>query len=94
MSKHLLVRHEVADFEKWKHHFYAHKNVRLQNGIMDLNILRNSSNKNDVALLFEVKDVDKAKTFTASKELQDLMKEAGVISKPELYFLDPKQTDR
>jgi hypothetical protein len=45
-------------------------------------------NPNKVFLLFEVKDVEKAKEFGASANLGEAMQEAGVVDKPDLYLLD------
>ena len=45
-------------------------------------------NPNEVFLLFEVKDVEKAKEFGASANLREVMQDAGVVDKPDLYFLD------
>ena len=45
-------------------------------------------NPNEVFLFFEVKDVEKAKEFAGSANLREAMQDAGVVDKPDLYFLD------
>jgi hypothetical protein len=40
-----------------------------------------------VFLLFEADDIQKAKEFAASPDLRETMQEAGVIDKPDIYFL-------
>lgn len=84
----MLVIHEVADYKKWKPYFDASKFIRDENGIKKmLHLLREVDDKNDVVIMFEVSDLAKAKAFSGSKELHDIMKMAGVIGIPEIYFL-------
>ena len=87
MSQHMIVRHVVQDFSTWKPHFDAHKNEQQKNGLKLLYLLRNSENKNDITIHFEVADIEKAKQFTQSNNLQEVMQKAGVIGKPEILFL-------
>ena len=43
---------------------------------------------NEVVLLFEAQDVNRAKAFTDSSDLHEKMEEIGVIDKPDIYFLN------
>jgi hypothetical protein len=63
---HLLVRHKVSDFFKWKSAYDAHLPARKEAGLKEEHLLRNMENPNEVFLFFEVKDVEKAKEFGAS----------------------------
>ncbi len=85
---HLLVRHKVSDFSKWKSAYDAHSPARREAGLKEEHLLRNMDNPNEVFLLFEVKDVEKAKEFGASANLREAMQDAGVVDKPDLYLLD------
>jgi len=38
-------------------------------------------------LLFEADDIQKAKEFAVSADLRETMQKAGVIDKPDIYFL-------
>jgi hypothetical protein len=38
-------------------------------------------------LLFEAKDIQKAKEFASSADLREAMQSAGVVDKPDIYFL-------
>jgi hypothetical protein len=57
-------------------------------GLKEEHLLRNLDKPNEVFLLFEVKDVEKAKEFGASANLRDAMQDAGVVDKPDLYLLE------
>ncbi|MBX9805171.1 MAG: hypothetical protein K2Y18_05395 [Alphaproteobacteria bacterium] len=87
MSKHILVRHMVADFPTWKVAFDNHEQQRQKYGLSVVNVLRDSTNQNSVTILLAAQDFEKAKKFTQSDDLRDIMHRAGVISKPEVCFL-------
>ena len=84
---HVLVRHKVADFAKWKTFHDAHLPARQRAGIAEEYLLRNAQNPNEVFVLFKSSDIKKAQEFAGSDDLRDTMKRAGVIDKPDVYFL-------
>jgi heme-degrading monooxygenase HmoA len=84
---HLLIRHKVADFAKWKPVYDAHASAREKAGLKEVYLLRNVDEPNEVILLFSVQDIDKAKAFAASDDLRQAMQKAGVSDKPDVYFL-------
>jgi heme-degrading monooxygenase HmoA len=84
---HMLIRHKVADFAKWKPVYDAHASAREKAGLKEIHLLRNLDNPNEVILLFSVEDIDKAKAFAASDDLRAAMQRAGVSDKPDVYFL-------
>ena len=85
---HMLVRHKVADFSKWKPVYDAHASARQSAGLKEEHLLRNADDPNEVILLFSADDLDKAKAFAASDELRQAMQKAGVSDKPDVYFLE------
>ena len=84
---HMLIRHKVADFAKWKPVYDAHLSVRQKAGLKEEHLFHNADNPNEVLLLFSVEDVDKAKAFSASDDLHQAMEKSGVSDKPDVYFL-------
>jgi len=84
---HMLIRHKVADFAKWKPVYDAHEPSRQNAGLKEEHLLRNADDPNEVILLFSTEDLDKAKAFTASDDLRQEMQKAGVSDKPDVYFL-------
>ena len=84
---HMLIRHKVQDFGKWKPAYDAHQPARAAVGLKDLRLWRNADDPNDIFLLFEAADVAKAKAFAASADLKEKMTSAGVIGRPEIFFL-------
>lgn len=87
MTQYLIVHHPVQDFATWKPHFDAHIEAQHQHGLKLLHLLRNSENKNDITIHFEVADIAKAKQFVESDDLRQVMQKAGVVGTPEFHFL-------
>ena len=84
---HILIRHKVADFAKWKQVYDAHASARQKAGLKEEHLLQGADDPNEVILLFSAEDLDKAKAFTASDDLRQAMQKAGVSDRPDVYFL-------
>jgi hypothetical protein len=84
---HVLIRSKVQDFAKWKIVYDSHLATRKTVGLTERQLLRNADNPNEVVLLFEASDLSKARAFASSTDLRQKMQEAGVVDKPDIYFL-------
>ncbi len=84
----LLIRHKVRDFATWKAGYDGHQPKRNEAGLTEKYLLRSSDDANNVVILFEAQDLERAKTFAASADLREKMEEVGVIDKPDIYFLE------
>ena len=84
---HLIVRHTVQDFAKWKPVYDADRTARQAAGLKDLFLWRNADKPNELVLLFEVSDIAKAKAFTTTPDLKEKMTAAGVLGPPDIVFL-------
>jgi hypothetical protein len=82
-----LIRHKVRDFSAWKKVYDAHAGMRDKAGLAEKFVLRSEDDPNEVIILLEAGDIARAKAFSESKDLHDKMNEAGVIDKPDVYFL-------
>jgi hypothetical protein len=83
----LLVRHKVADYSKWKTAYDGHSPARQKAGLKEEHLLRNIDDPNEVILLFQAGEIKKAKEFSESADLREAMQNAGVVDKPDIYFL-------
>jgi hypothetical protein len=83
----LLVRHKVKEFHEWKHVFDVHKEAQAHAGLRIEKIMRNLYEPNEVFLFFEVTDLAKARGFFSSPEVSNAQAQAGVVDKPDVYFL-------
>jgi hypothetical protein len=84
----MLVRSKVRDFNTWKPAYDAHLPVRIDAGLTEKYLLRGADDANEVVILFEVQDLNRAKAFAASADLRERMQESGVVDKPDIYFLN------
>ena len=83
----LLVRHKVADFNKWKLAYERDLPARQRAGLTEMHQLHNVQNHEEVVLLFVVADLQKAMEFCNASDLRDTMQKAGVIANPDIVFL-------
>ena len=90
----VLVHHEVADYPAWKAMFDSGLDFRHQLGERCCRIFRRAANPNDLTLIFEWDNLDKARTFLASDELKARMKASGVKGEPRVEFLNELHTYR
>ena len=84
----LIIRHKVKDFAAWKNAYDAHAGVRSAAGLGPGRVTRSIDDPREVVIIFDAGDVAKAKAFCASEDLKATMQKAGVIDKPDLYFVD------
>ena len=88
MASFLLIRHKVRDFSKWKRGYDAHLPKRVEAGLAEKHLFRGAHDSNEVVLLFEAKDLNRAKAFAESVDLRETMQKVGVLDKPDIYFLN------
>ncbi len=73
----MLIRHTVADYEKWKPVFDAHQAVRKPAGGKGGQLFRNADNPNETLVLFEWDNLQNARKFTLSEDLHKTIEKAG-----------------
>ncbi len=88
MLTYMLIRHKVNDFTEWKRIYDAHLPKRNEAGLTEKYLFRGVGDHHEVIILFEAKDLDLAKKFVESTDLRDTMQKAGVLDKPDVYFLN------
>ena len=84
----VIVRHKVRDFEVWKPIFYADADRQRHAGFTKWHLTRNNHDRNEVVIIFECADLDKAKPMFSDPGLAEVMKRAGVIDSPTVFFLE------
>jgi len=90
----VLVHHQVADYSSWRSVFDAALDFRHGGGECSCRIFRKTGNPNNLTLLFEWEDMDKAKHYMTSDELRKKMQQAGVMGVPEIVYLAEMYTVR
>ncbi len=88
MSQFVLVRHKVRDFNAWKVGFDAHAPKRAAAGLSNKQVLRSADDANEVVIVLEAGDMERAKAFIASPDLREAMQSFGLVDRPDVYFLN------
>jgi heme-degrading monooxygenase HmoA len=84
----LLVHHKVQDYSAWRKIFDEDDERRKEYGSSGFQVLKSAGDPNDLTVIMDWPSVDAAKAFAASDALKEKMKNAGVISQPEMTFLE------
>jgi heme-degrading monooxygenase HmoA len=84
----MFVRHTVENYEAWKSVFDSGVDMRKRNGEKSHRIMRQENGSSEVFALFKWDSLDNARNFASSSELREAMAKAGVVGKPEIYFLE------
>jgi len=84
----IIAKHKVNDYKTWKKGFDSALSMRKAGGEKSFQIFRVDNDQNDIFLLFEWDSLRNAKNYFEAPELQKAMQQAGVLGKPEVYFLE------
>ncbi len=86
MANYVIIRHSVQDYSEWKAAYDVSPD-RTAAGITDKHLFQDADDPNMVTLLFEAEDLKRAEEFLSSDEIRGVMQKAGVLGKPDIYFL-------
>jgi hypothetical protein len=83
----VLVKHKVKDFNAWVKVFDGEGTAtRATYGLVDVALCREVEDSNMVQLVFDIKDMVKAKARMSDPALKKLMMDAGVDGAPKIEF--------
>ena len=83
----LFVHHKVRDYTAWRKVFDDLTAMRTGYGCTGHKVFQSPSDPNEITIFTEWKNVDQAKTYATSNDLKEGMKNAGVVSQPDVMFL-------
>lgn len=78
MTYHVLIIHEVEDYETWKSVFDQVAGIRKQAGEIRYRLLRRDSAANHIVHFSEWVSLEHARAFFESPELVEIRRRAGV----------------
>lgn len=85
---HVLVRHKVSDYNRWKDAFDSHLTTRKRAGETGFRLFHGVDDPREVVLLLDWESTEEARKFMSSEELRKAMEKAGVLGTPEIQFLE------
>ena len=83
----LLVRNKVKDFSKWFAYFAKDSEAAAEYGLKLASLWQTSDDPNNVFFILDVEDVDRANSFMARPESQEIGVKSGVID-GEFHYLE------
>ena len=81
----VVAKLKVKDYSQWRPKFDMGASFRKASGLISEHVFKSESNPNEVVLVFEWRELEKAKQLMQSPELKERMKESGVESH-EIYL--------
>lgn len=89
---HVLVRHKVSDYTRWKEAFDSHLTTRKRAGETGFRVFHSVEDPREVVLLLDWESTEEARKFMSSDELRSAMEKAGVVGAPEVQYLEDVRT--
>lgn len=83
---HVLIIHEVEDYQTWKAIFDQASGIRKTAGEISYQLLRYDTDANRIVHFSEWSSLEQARRFFESPELVEIRKNAGVKT-PDFFYL-------
>ena len=84
----VMTRFKVADYARWKQVFEAGGALRQSYGSKGGRLFRNASDPNELILLTQWDNLEKARQFAQSEELKADIQKAGHLGQPDVFYLE------
>ena len=85
---HVLVRHKVSDFNHWMSVFDSAHDMRKAGGELTARMFRTPDQPQELNLLCEWESLDQARRFFQAADLKNAMRQAGVVGRPEIEYME------
>ena len=83
----MLVRHSVENYSTWRKAYNSFGAERKTMGVVGDDVYQALDDPNDVTVYHDFKTRQQAESFAHSKRLKDVMKGAGVMGQPKIWFV-------
>jgi len=90
----VIVKHHVADYDRWYPVFTEHGEVRRKYGATGHSIEREVTDPNSLLIVNEFATLDGARGFTQDASLPDAMQRAGVDGAPMIWIVEDAEVAR
>jgi hypothetical protein len=82
----MLIKHKVANFDKWFPAYEGHDSARVSHGLHDFVVSRGIKDSNMVMIALHMDDTAQAREFSMLPDLKAVMKKAGVVGAPKFMY--------
>ena len=80
----MFVRHQVADYAKWRQVYDNFGPTQQSRGVKAEAVYRAADNPNDVTVTHDFATLEAAQQFAASDDLRNAMSNAGIVGEPTI----------
>lgn len=87
MATKIVLSHRVKDYSQWRPGFDSDEARRAAAGIKVEGVYRSLDDENNVTIIGTVEDPAVMRQMFDNPEMQQIMEQAGVISKPEMMMM-------
>ncbi len=84
----LSVHHKIADYPQWRQVFDQTDTIRRRFGETSYCVFRSAADPLEITVHTEWPSAEQAKAYATSPELKQAMQNAGVVSQPDVAFLE------
>jgi hypothetical protein len=84
----LLIRHTVEDYAAWKARFDDDAIARRAHGSQGGQYFVRAGVPNELLILLEWDDLDRARLYAASDDFREALAAAGITDVPDIWFLE------
>ena len=85
----LSIHLKIAEYPKWRAAFDALDPVRRQFGQTGYSVFRSASDPLELTVHTQWPSLEQARAYAISPDLKSALQQAGVVSQPEVAFLEP-----
>jgi hypothetical protein len=85
----MFIRHGVREYRIWRKVYNAFDKERRGLGVTKHAVYRAVGKPNDVTVSHDFASIAAAKKFAGSRRLREVMKGAGVRTKPVIWYVKP-----
>lgn len=84
----LFIHHKVANYATWRPVFDGLEDDRRAAGSSGHQVFRNAADPNEIVVIETYGTLEQAQNWSQSSTIREAMQRAGVVSQPELLFLE------
>jgi hypothetical protein len=82
----MLIKHKVANFDKWLPAYEGDDSARVSHGLHNFVVSRGIKDSNMVMVALHMDDTTKAREFSMLPDLKATMRKAGVVGAPKFTY--------
>lgn len=84
----VFVRHEVADYAIWRHHYDTFHAERRAMGVIGDNVFRNAEDDHEITVTYDFQTLAEAQQFMSPRHLNEAKSVSGGPAEPSIWIAE------